>query len=206
MQQLCLQKINNMNYVDAKNLLYEKMQNRNLQRHCYAVEAVMRALYKRFEGVGSSFAKATEDKWGIAGLLHDADYEMTKNDTSKHVITVVSWLKEKEVDEKIIQAVYSHGWKFVKESPEPQTPMDWALYCCDELTGLIVAVTLVRPDRKLSSVTLESVMHKWKVKAFAAGVNRDQIAMCEKKLNIPLSEFISLAISAMQGISDELGL
>lgn len=187
-----------MNYKDAKKLLHEKMQNQNLRRHCYAVEAVMRALARHLKG--------DEEEWGIAGLLHDADYEMTKSDTSKHVITVVSWLKERQVDEKIIQAINAHGWKFVEGCPQPQTPMDWSLYCCDELTGLIVAVTLVRPDRKLSSVTLESVMHKWKTKAFAAGVNRDQIAMCEEKLNIPLSEFISLALSAMQGISDELGL
>ncbi len=187
-----------MNYQQAKDLLHEKMQNQNLRRHCYAVEAVMRALARHLKG--------DEESWGIAGLLHDADYEMTKSDTSKHVITVVTWLKERQVDEKIIQAVNAHGWKFIESCPKPQTPMDWALYCCDELTGLVVAIALVRPDRKLSSVTLESVMHKWKAKAFAAGVNRDQIAMCEEKLNIPLSEFISLALSAMQGISDELGL
>lgn len=182
----------------ALELLHEKMQNQNLRRHCYAVEAVMRILARKFG--------EDEEVWAIAGLLHDADYEMTKNDTSKHVVTVVSWLKERNVDEKIIQAVYSHGWKFVDGCPEPQTPMDWALYCCDELTGLIVAVALVKPDKKLSSVTLESIMHKWKVKTFAAGVNRDQIAMCEEKLGIPLSEFISIALSAMQGIAEELGL
>ncbi len=203
-----------MNYKDAKNLLHEKMQNTNLRRHCYAVEAVMRALYRKLEASSfdkaSSFVKTTEDKsedkWGIAGLLHDADYEMTKNETTKHVTTVVSWLKKMGVDEEIIQAINSHGWKFVEGCPQPRSKMDWSLYCCDELTGLIVAVALVRPDKKLASVTLESVMHKWKTKAFAAGVNRDQIAMCEEKLNIPLSEFISIALSAMQGISGELGL
>lgn len=187
-----------MNYQKAKDLLHEKMLNQNLRRHCYAVEAVMRALARYF--------KEDEELWGIAGLLHDADYEMTKNDTSKHVITVVSWLKDANVDEKIIQAVHAHGWKFVESCPEPQNQMDWSLYCCDELTGLIVAVALVRPDKKLSSVTVESVMNKWKVKAFAAGVNRNQIAMCEEKLDIKLEEFIRIALTAMQGISSDLGL
>lgn len=182
----------------AWELLTKHMQNQNLRRHCLAVEAVMRALARHF--------KEEEEQWGIAGLLHDADYEKTKNDPSKHVVTVVSWLKELGVDESIMNAVYAHGWKFVESCPQPQTKMEWSLYCCDELTGLIVAVALVRPDKKLSSVTVDSVMKKWNVKAFAAGVDREQVKMCEEKLGIPLSEFIGIALSAMQGISEQLGL
>jgi putative nucleotidyltransferase with HDIG domain len=174
------------------------MQNQNLRRHCYAVEAVMRGLAKHFG--------EDENVWGIAGLLHDADYEKTKNDPSKHVVTVVSWLKEAGIDESIIKAIQAHGWKYVSGCPEPSNNFEWSLYCCDELTGLIVAVALVRPDRKLSSVTVESVIKKWNVSSFAAGANRSQIALCEEKLGIKLEEFVRIALSAMQGIHEELGL
>jgi predicted hydrolase (HD superfamily) len=84
--------------------------------------------------------------------------------------------------------------------------MEWSLYCCDELTGLIVAVALVKPDKTLASVTVDSILKKWKEKSFAAGVKRKQIEKCEEKLNIPLVDFIGLALEAMQGISEELGL
>jgi len=186
------------NRQQALDLLHKHMQNQNLRRHCYAVEAVMRALAKHF--------KEDEEDWGIAGLLHDADYELTKNDHSKHVVTVVSWLKEEGVGENIINAIYAHGWKYVESCPEPKNNMEWSLYCCDELTGLIVAVTLVRPDKKLSSVTVESVQKKWGNKSFAAGASRDQIALCEEKLGIKLPEFIDIALKAMQGESQKLGL
>lgn len=183
---------------DAVKLLHQHMKNENLRRHCYAVEAVMRGLAKHFG--------EDEETWAVAGLIHDADYELTKNDSSKHVLTVVSWLRDAHIDERIIKAVYSHGWKFVEGCPQPSNNMEWSLYCCDELTGLIVAVALVRPDRKLSSVTVESVLKKWNSKAFAAGVDRKQIEMSEEKLGIKLADFISIALKAMQGISRELGL
>lgn len=179
-------------------LLHSHMQNANLRRHCYAVEAVMRALARHFS--------EDEEVWGITGLLHDADYELTKGDFSKHVVTVIGWLKEMNIKEEIITSIYSHGWKHVEGCPKPQSKMDWSLYCCDDLTGLIVAVAMVRPDRKLSSVTVESVLKKWSNKSFAAGAKREQIEECEKKLGIKLADFIGIALSAMQGISDDLGL
>jgi len=179
-------------------LLNSHMKNQNLLRHCLAVEAVMRGLAKLFG--------EDEDSWGIAGLVHDADYELTKDDSSNHVVTVVSWLREKGVDEKIIHAVFAHGWKFVDGCPQPQSTMEWSLYCCDELTGLIVAVALVRPDKKLSSVTAESVMRKWKTTSFAAGVDRSQIELCQEKLGIKLEDFIGVALKSMQFISKDLGL
>lgn len=207
----------------ALELLHKNMQNKNLRKHCYAVEAVMRSLAQYFceegklpeeERKGSACAEdirlsSVEDlaeAWGIAGLIHDADYELTKNDPSKHVHTVVSWLKERNVDEKIVNAVFAHGWRFIEGCPESSNTMEWSLYCCDELTGFIVAVALVRPDKKLSSVAVDSVLKKWNVKAFAAGVNRQQIEMCEEKLGINLADFIKISLSAMQGISDKLGL
>ena len=84
--------------------------------------------------------------------------------------------------------------------------MEWALYCCDELTGFIIAVTLVRPGKRLSSVTLDNVLKKWDEKTFAAAVKREQIEECESRLEIPKNEFIEIALTAMQGISDDLGL
>jgi predicted hydrolase (HD superfamily) len=84
--------------------------------------------------------------------------------------------------------------------------MQWALFCCDELTGLIIAVTLIRPDKKLSVVTVDNVLSKWNSKSFAAGVKREDIEKCEKELEIPLPDFIKIALTAMQGISKELGL
>src|SRR3990167_3490542 len=179
-------------------LLHSHMQNSNLRRHCYSVEAVMRALARHF--------KENEELWGIVGLLHDGDYEETKNDSSQHTIKMADWLREAgETNEDILSAILSHKYAHTGQD-EPKNILEWSLYCCDELTGLIIAVALVRPEKKLSAVTIESVMKKWDVKAFAAGVHREQIAKWEEKLGIPLSEFIKSAIEAMQGISEELGL
>jgi len=184
----------------ALQLLHEHMQNANLRRHCYAVEAVMKALARYF--------KEDEDKWGIAGLLHDADYEMTKDNEPKknHTKHVLKWMKELEAETDIYDAVAAHAWGFVEGAPEPATKIQWALYCCDELTGLIVAVALVKPDKRLASVSVDSIMKKWNQKAFAGGVKREQIAECEPRLGIPLHEFIQIALEAMQGISEDLGL
>lgn len=182
----------------AMEILRSHMKNQNLIKHCLAVEAAMKALARHFG--------EDEELWGVAGLLHDADYELTKNDTSRHASTTVSWLKEAEADERITDAVLSHAWNFVEGCPEPKNNLEWSLYCCDELTGLIVAVALVRPDKKLSSVSVESVLKKWDNKSFAAGASRDQIALCEEKLGIKLSEFVGIVLSAMQGTSKELGL
>lgn len=183
----------------ALEILHKNIESQNLRRHCYAVEAVMWALAGHFG--------ENEQKWGLAGLLHDADYELTRDTAQKeHTKKTLGWLRENEVDEDIYNVVARHAWRFVEGAPEPQTKMDWALYCCDELTGLIVAVALVRPDRKLASVTVDSVLKKWEEKSFAAGVNRDQIAMCEEKLGIPLPEFVKISLETMQQINKELGL
>jgi hypothetical protein len=181
----------------ALELLHSKMQSVNLRKHCYSVEAVMRALAKYFN--------EDENLWGIVGLLHDGDYEYTKEDPGNHAKLMVSWVKELgETDEELLVGIESHGW--FHEGKLPKTKMQWALFCCDELTGLIVAVTLVRPEKKISKVTVENVLGKWKEKSFAAGVKREDIENCEKELGIPLNEFISIALKAMQGISSELGL
>lgn len=182
----------------ALKILEAHLENQNLRRHCLAVEAVMRALSKRFGG--------DEEKWGIVGLLHDGDYEKTKETPGKHTLLMVEWLREAgETDEEILQAILTHNFAHTGQNP-PTSKMEWALYCCDELTGFIVAVALVRPDKKLAQVSVESVLKKFPQKTFAAGVKREQIKMCEEKLGISLEEFIKIGLEAMQQISSDLGL
>ncbi|OGM19185.1 hypothetical protein A2771_02615 [Candidatus Woesebacteria bacterium RIFCSPHIGHO2_01_FULL_38_26b] len=190
----------------ALKLLHDNMKNQNLRRHCYAVEAVMRALYRRLED--NHQTKANEDMWGIAGLLHDADYELTKDDNPKvnHTKHILEWLEKMEAETDIYDAIAAHAWGYIENAPMPKTDMQWALYTCDELTGLIVAVALVKPDKKLASVTVDSVMKKWNSAAFAAGVDRKQIKECEVRLDIPLQEFVGIALKAMQSIHEDLGL
>lgn len=157
-----------------------------------------------------------EEKWGLVGLIHDSDYEKTKDSPEKHTLLAVEWLKAAgETDPEILSAVLSHNYghtgqnftpRSLGEAGPPKNNLEWALYCCDELTGFVVAVTLVMPDKKLSSVSVESVVKKFPQKAFAANVKREQIKMCEEKLGIPLEEFVKIALEAMQGISNELGL
>ena len=183
---------------EALELLHANMQSVNLRKHCYAVGAVMKALAKHF--------KENEEKWEIVGILHDGDYEKTKDDPEKHTILMMEWLKEKKVEDKeILEAILSHNYAHTGNNP-PKNNLEWSLYCSDELTGFIIAVTLVRPEKKLSLVTLENILGKWKEKSFAAGVKREQIEMCEEKLGISLPDFIQIALSAMQGIASDLGL
>lgn len=181
----------------ALELLHSKMQSVNLRKHCYAVGAVMKSLAKHF--------KENEDKWEIVGLLHDGDYEFTKEDPKNHAKLMANWVRELgETDKELLEGIESHGW--FHEGKKPQTKMQWALFCSDELAGLITAVTLVRPEKKLSLVTVENIQNKWSQKSFAAGVKREDIEHCEKELGIKLPEFIEIALSAMQGVANELGL
>lgn len=165
----------------------------------------MGALYDRLEDGDKNDSE--REKWKIAGLLHDADYEATKDSAkTEHTKQVLKWLKDLDTGMDIYDAVASHAWGFVDGAPMPKTKMQWALYTCDELTGLIVAVALVRPDKKLASVTVDSVMSKWNSSSFAAGVNRKQIQECESRLGIPIKEFVQITLTAMQSIHDDLGL
>lgn len=181
----------------AWDLLNSHMKNQNLIRHCLSVESVMQALAKHFS--------ADAQIWGIVGLLHDGDYEETKSDPSNHTIKMAQWLKDTgETDKEILEAILSHNFAHTGQNP-PKNNLEWSLYCCDELTGLIVAVALVK-GRNLANVTIESVLKKFPEKGFAAGVHRDQIASCEDKLGLKLNDFVVIALSAMQGIREDLGL
>ncbi|KXK12229.1 MAG: Lysine--tRNA ligase [Microgenomates bacterium OLB23] len=182
----------------ALNILTSHLKNRNLINHCKAVEAVMGALAERLGGDAAL--------WKMAGLLHDADWEETQSDPSQHTHKTVKWIQEAgESSEELINCIYSHNHHH-NGYREPVSLMEWSLYCCDELTGFIVAVALVRPEKKLASVTSDAVLKKFPQLAFARPVDRAQIKLCEEKLGIPLDEFVSLALSAMQGVADDLGL
>lgn len=182
----------------AIDILNTHLTNKNMFRHELAVEAAMRALAKHFN--------ENEEKWALAGLLHDGDYEKTKDDASQHGVLMVRWLEEAgETDQEVIQAILAHNFT-ENGAAEPASDLDWSLYCCDELTGFIVAVALVMPSKKLADVSVESVLRKFPAKQFAASVNRDQIRMCEEKLGIKLEDFVGIVLRSMQEISSDLGL
>jgi len=180
---------------EALALVNELIKNKNLVKHHLAAEACMRALARHFG--------EDEETWGLVGLLHDADYEITEKDPERHTIELGKILQEKGVDEAVIRAAQSHS----DASGVPRdTPMAKALYACDELTGLIVAGALVHPDKKLAPLDVEFIMRRFKEKAFARGAHRQLILTCEPELDIELKEFIGICLLAMQGIADALGL
>lgn len=182
----------------ALNLLHEHTKNENLRRHMYAVGFAMRALAEKLDG--------DPDLWEVLGLLHDADWEETKDKEEMHTKHTLSWLADLgETDGPIVHALMSHNRKRTNLA-EIEGNMEWALETVDELTGFIVAVALVRPDKKLETVKLSSVKKKWKNKEFARTVEREQIAQCEEKLGIPLDEFIEITLTAMKSHHEELGL
>jgi len=187
-----------MTRAQAIDFLHAHMRSTNLRRHCYAVGAVMRALAGKLGG--------NPDEWEIVGILHDADWEETKDNADGHTRHTLSWLRDMGMtDGPVVHALRSHNTKRTHLA-NLEGKMEWALETCDELTGFIVAVALVRPDKKLATVTVESVLKKWKTKEFAKAVSREQIAQCEEKLGIPLPDFIQIALIAMQGMNEELGL
>ena len=188
-----------MNYgidrTEAFRLLQEHVKTPNMLKHCLASEAVMRALAQR---VGED-----PEKWGLTGLLHDLDAE-THADLEVHTLETVRILKQRGVDEEIVEAIRLHN-----EAAHPgalrTTPFQHLLAAGETITGLIIATALVYPDQKLASVKPKSVRKRIKEKQFAAGANRDIIRECETA-GIPLDEFCDLSLAAMQGIADQLGL
>lgn len=179
----------------ALSILHENIKNANLRKHHYGVAAAMKGLAIELGG--------EPEVWEIVGLLHDADYEKTKDKMELHTILLAEILVKEDVGDEIIRAIQSHAYEYTGK--KPQTKMEYALLSCDDLTGLIVAVALVRPG-KLAGVTVKSVMKKFGSKSFAAGADRDKIKRCEEDLNIPLEDFIGLVLKAMQQEKDLLGL
>jgi len=179
----------------ALNLLKENLKNQNLIKHSLAVEIAMADLAEYF--------REDKEKWGLCGLLHDIDYEKTKDDPNLHSKMGAEMLKSLGFDKNICQAVLTHNEAHKKE---PETKMAKALFCLDPLTGLIVAATLVLPSKKISDLKVENVLNRFGEKSFAMGANRDIIKKCNEFLGLSLEEFVKIVLEAMQKISNELGL
>ena len=180
---------------EAVQLMKEYLKADNLQKHSLATEIIMRKI--------AQMRGENEELWGIAGLLHDLDFEATKDDMRNHTLKTEEILKEKGVSKEIIEAIKGHNAENL--GYEREKPIDHAITCAECITGMIVATTLVYPDKKLGSVKPKSILKRMKQKEFARNVNRDYIKECEK-IGIPLEEFAELSLIAMQEISDELGL
>ncbi|MBU2575161.1 MAG: HDIG domain-containing protein [Elusimicrobia bacterium] len=179
----------------ALELLKTHVKNENLVKHCLATEAIMRALAPKLGG--------DRDKWGVTGLLHDIDVELTGGDLRKHTLEAEKILREHNCAADIIEAVKMHNEAASEKKREEN--FHKALAAGETITGLVIATALVYPDKKLASVKASSILKRMKDKRFAAGVDRNIVMECEQ-LGIPLPEFAELALNAMQGIAGELGL
>lgn len=177
----------------AFELVEEYTKNRNLIKHMLAVEAAMRAYARKFG--------EDEEKWAVTGLIHDFDYEkMGDNHPSEWGYEL---LRNEGASEDIIDAIKGHATR--NDPSTRKDNMSRALFASDELTGFIVAVALVRPDQ-LSGVELSSIKKRFKDKAFARGVVREDIFNGADELGIPVDEHIQIVLDAMKGIKEELGL
>ncbi len=179
---------------EALKLIREKIQNKNLVKHCLAVEAVMKELAKNFN--------EDEEKWALTGLLHDIDYEQTKDSPEQHSLIGGEMLAQQGIDKGIVKAVKAHNE--IHGLPR-EDKLSQALFCADPITGLIVAATLVLPSRKLADLSPENVLNRYKEKAFARGANRETIATCQE-LGLSLEEFVKISLKAMQSVAEGLGL
>ena len=182
---------------DAWQLVNEFTQNPNLIKHMLAVESAMQAYARRFG--------EDEGLWATVGLVHDFDYEQNPDlSVEGHPVAGSKILRERGWPDEIIRAVLSHASEYTGVPRE--TRMEKALWAVDELTGLITAVALVRPSKSIHDVKLKSVRKKWKDKAFAAAVNRQEIEEAAADLGVELWEHVGVALAAMQTIAGELGL
>ena len=177
---------------EAWELVTAKVKNKNLQKHMLAVEAIMRALARRLS--------EDVEKWALTGLIHDIDYEETSKEPERHGLVSAEILEKKGLDADIVHAIRAHN-----EHIERETPLDNALYAADPLTGLIVASSLIHPDKRLAAIDTQFVLNRLKEKSFARGASRESIKICEK-LGLALEEFVGIGLEAMQEISEVLGL
>jgi len=183
-----------MNRPETIAIVREYIKNENLVRHMLAVEAAMRFYAEKFG--------QDPETWGITGLLHDFDWEIHPT-LENHPQSGAPILRQRGVPEEIVRAVLSHA----DHTGVPrQSLMEKALYACDEITGLVTAVALVRPSRSLHDLEASSVKKKWKDKAFAAGANREEIARATQEFGVELWEHVGNVILAMRRIAPELGL
>lgn len=180
---------------EAWQLLNEWTKKPGLIKHALAVEACMRAYAPKYGG--------EPERWGIVGLLHDFDYERHPT-IPDHPLEGSKVLAEHGYPDDVIRAIQAHAPAGV--GPERQTPMEKVLFACDELSGLVTAVALVKPGHSLAEVEVKSVRKKMKDKAFARGVNREDVVHGAAELGVDLNEHIGVVIEALRGVAGELEL
>jgi len=183
-----------MDRKEALDSVRANVENENLVKHMLATEAIMRTLARHFG--------EDEEEWGLAGLLHDIDVELTDGDMSSHSRLGADLARELGASESMAHAILAHN---EQHGVPLETKLDKALFCTDPLTGLIVAAALVRPDKKLAGLEVSSIKKRFKEKSFAAGASREQIARCVD-IGLELDEFIGVGLEAMKGIAEDLGL
>lgn len=178
---------------EALALMHEHVESESLRRHMYAVEAACRAYARRWE--------EDEELYGLAGLLHDFDYERWPDE---HPVRGVEMLRERGYPDELLHAVQAHY--AARTGVEPVTRLDRTLHACDEITGLITAAALVRPSRSVTDLEAKSVLKKMKDRQFAAGVDREDVRRAAEELGVELAEHVEFVIHAMREIAPELGL
>ncbi|OAA29725.1 phosphohydrolase [Kosmotoga arenicorallina S304] len=176
----------------AMELIKQHVKRKNIIKHMLATEAVMREFAKRFN--------EDEELWGIAGLLHDLDYDYTFESPEKHGFMTIELLKDHDVPEEVKNAILAHC-----EHKKREKLIEKAIYAADPVTGFIVAAVLIRKGTKLKDLTVDFLKNRFKEKSFARGASRENMLSCEE-FGLSLDEFLSLSLKAMQGISKELGL
>jgi putative nucleotidyltransferase with HDIG domain len=177
---------------EALALVETHLSKKNLVKHVLAVEAIMRTLAPRFGG--------DPEVWGMAGLLHDLDYEATAEDPERHGRVTIELVENADLPDEVRHAILAHCGKVERKSA-----MDKAIYAADPVTGLIVASALMHPSKRLADVDADFVGKRFREKRFAAGADRGAIASCSE-LGLDLHEFLGISLTAMQKISGELGL
>lgn len=181
-----------MDRSEALALVREKTEKETTARHLVSVEGVMRALARRFG--------EDEDVWGLVGLFHDLDQDQTGDDAEGHAYMAADWLREAGVQEVVLNGVLAHA------HPQYQTDLlTRAIVHADAVAGLLVASALVRPE-KTAGMKISSVKKKLKEKAFAPGVNREEITTVEEKIGLPLDEFLAVSIEGLQQVAAEIEL
>lgn len=191
----------NITYQQAQDLVKQYISEPITRLHLWETEVFMRALAKKFN--------ESEEKWGIIGLLHDIDWDLTKNNSSEHCIKTREILKQAGASDFLVETIISHGYnsESIPKLKERQrsTKIQYCLAAAETLTGIIVAAALVQPDKKLQTVSTNSLKKKFKDKSFAAKCSRDIVLECEKA-GVPLDEFLQIGLLSLQGIASELGL
>lgn len=183
-------------FEDAYELMTTHVKNENLQKHMLSVSAAMRAYARKYG--------EDEELWAMTGLLHDSDYEEYP-DLHEHTHVLAGWLREAGYDERITYAILAHNDLNAEANPRTDL-LSKALYACDEVTGMITATALVRPNKSIYGLEVSSVRKKMKTKGFAAGVNREDLVKGAAELGVDLDEHIAFVIQAMSSIADKLGL